>query len=136
MNTTVKCVFCDSSCSSMCCQSCNAVSRMEKFSRLLRRFKVASNSICYHDEFVALVENSRQVGEHTIWLNTNPYLGLEYVSTAPFRAATIIQCRSSSFGPCRAIIPGESSWLSERCVASSCASRWQLSLSLHHPSHE
>ena len=61
MNMTIKCAFCGTSSSSTCCQSCSVASRVEKFSRLLSRFGVASNSIHYHEDIVALVERSWQV---------------------------------------------------------------------------
>ena len=87
MNTTMKCVLCGSSSADTSCQSCNVASRIEKFSRLLGRFGTASNSICYHDEIVALVGSSWQVGEKDhIGESCSGHLDSQFGRAAPLRA--------------------------------------------------
>ena len=137
MNITVKCVFCGNSCSSTCCQSCNVASRIEKFSRLLGRFGAASKSMCYHDDILALVESSWQVGEKGyIDEYSSGHLESQSGRTTSFYTGAIIRWSSSSRGSCCTIIFEEGQWLSERHIAGGGGGRWQLSLSFNRPSDE
>lgn len=137
MNTTVKCVFCGKSSSSAYCQSCGVASRIEKFSHLLGRFEAASHSIRYHDDIVALVESSRQVGEKNyIQEYFSVHLDSQFGHATSFYTGASIRWCSSSVGSHRTIIFEEGQWLSEWRVASSSANRWQLSLSLYPASDE
>ena len=108
MYMTVKCVFCGNSCSSTCCQSCHVASRTEKFSHLLGRFETASHSMSYHNDILALVDSSWQVGEKN---HMNEYSSDHLVSqfgrTTSFCTGTIIRWCSSSVGSGCTIISEE-----------------------------
>ena len=91
MYATMKCVFCGSASSNTNCQSCNVASRIEKFSCLLDRFGTASNSICYHDEIVALVGSSWQVREKDhIGESRSGHPGSQFGRATPLCAGAII----------------------------------------------